>query len=108
MQEIKTDTDLPQFPIEVPDFRFDQRNEMFKRRTWDKEFIDQANQFYTQVKYQDRYGYRKLDYALRNAAWNIEYAHAFGILTSNQGLYSWTHVPDKVKRLTEYTNPIRI
>ena len=24
------------FPLEVPDYRFDQRNEMFKRRTWDE------------------------------------------------------------------------
>jgi reductive dehalogenase len=106
MQEIETSSDLPFFPIEVPSYRFDQRNEMFKRRTWDEEFFDQSSQFYTQVKYRDRYGYRKLDYALRNASWNIEYAHGFGILTSNQGLYSWTHVPDKVKRFIETDGPV--
>ncbi len=89
------------FPFLVPDYRFDQRNEMFKRRTWDEEFFPHGNRLYTQVKYQNKYGYRKLDYALRNAAWNIEYDHAFGTMRSNYGLYSWTHVTDKVKRFIE-------
>jgi len=68
----------PYFPFAVPYYRFDQRNEMFKRRTWDKEFIPDGNQLYTQVHYQDKYGFRKLDYALRNASWNIEYGYACG------------------------------
>ena len=108
MQREKTEKDksIPYFPLDVPNYRFDQRNEMFKRRTWDEEFIEPGNQFYTQVKYQDRYGYRKLDYALRNASWNIEYAHAFGILSSNQGMYSWTHVSEKVKRFIETDGPV--
>ena len=108
MQREKTEKDksIPYFPLDVPNYRFDQRNEMFKRRTWDEEFMGLGNQFYTQVKYQDRYGYRKLDYALRNASWNIEYAHAFGILSSNQGMYSWTHVSEKVKRFIETDGPV--
>ena len=108
MQELKTkkEKDLPHFPLQVPNYRFDQRNEMFKRRTWDEEIMAQGDQFYNQVKYRDRYGYRKLDYALRNASWNIEYAHAFGILCSNQGLYSWTHIPDKVKKFVETDGPV--
>ena len=94
------------FPLPVPDCRFDQRNEMFKRRTWDPEFIPHGNRLYTQIHYQDRYGYRKLDYALRNAAWNIEYGYAFGNMRGNQGLYSWTHVPDKAKRFVETGGPV--
>ena len=94
------------FPFPVPDYRFDQRNEMFKRRTWDPEFIPHGNRLYTQIHYQDRYGYRKLDYALRNAAWNIEYGYAFGNMRGNQGLYSWTHVPDKAKRFVETGGPV--
>lgn len=88
----------PYFPFTVPNYRFDQRNEMFKRRTWDKEFIPYGNHLYTQVHYQDKYGFRKLDYALRNASWNIEYGYACGCQRSDHGMYSWTHVPDKVKR----------
>lgn len=94
------------FPFPVPDYRFDQRNEMFKRRTWDPEFIPHGNRLYTQIHYQDRYGYRKLDYALRNAAWNIEYGYAFGNMRGNHGLYSWTHVPDKAKRFVETGGPV--
>jgi reductive dehalogenase len=89
------------FPFSVPDYRFDQRNEMFKRRTWDEEFIRPGQQLYTQVKYQDKYGYRKLDYALRNAAWNIEYDFAFGNMRSDQGMYSWSRIADKAKRFVE-------
>lgn len=94
------------FPFPVPNYRFDQRNEMFKRRTWDEEFIPWGNQLYKQVKYDERYGYRKLDYALRNAAWNMEYAFAFGNMRSNYGLYSWDHVADKVKRFVEHGGPV--
>jgi len=89
------------FPFSVPDYRFDQRNEMFKRRTWDKEFIPPGQKFYTEVKYQDKYGYRKLDYALRNASWNIEYDFAFGVMCGDHGMYSWTHIADKIKRFVE-------
>ncbi|MFZ0448186.1 MAG: reductive dehalogenase [Desulfatiglandaceae bacterium] len=95
------DKDEPYFPFPVPDYRYDQRNEMFKRRTWDKEFLPYGNQLYGKVKYRDTYGYRKLDYALRNAAWSIEYGFAFGVLKSNHGMYSWDHIPEKMKRFVE-------
>ncbi len=76
------------FPILVPDYRFDQKNEMFKRRIWDKYFIEPGKRLYSEVKYQNRYGYRKLDYALRNASWNLEYGFGSGNMKSNHGLYS--------------------
>jgi reductive dehalogenase len=94
------------FPFDVPNYRFDQRNEIFKRRTWDEKLLPYGNQLYTQVKYQEKYGYRKLDYALRNAAWNIEYGFAFGTMCSNRGLYSWTEISDKVKRFIETDQPV--
>ncbi len=94
-------TENPYFPFPVPGYRFDQRNEMFKRRTWDEEILPHGNRLYTQVHYQEQYGYRKLDYALRNAAWNVEYGFGFGNMRSNSGLYSWTNVSDKVKRFIE-------
>ena len=89
----------PYFPLKTCDYRFDQRNEMFKRRTWDEEFVEHGNRLYLDAKYDNsRYGYRKLDYALRNAAWNMEYGYAFGNMKSNFGLYSWDHVPAKAER----------
>jgi len=96
----------PYFPFPVPGSRFDQRNEMFKRRTWDEAFLPHGNRLYNDVKYQNRYGYRKLDYALRNAAWNLEYGFGFGVMRSNYGLYSWTDVPGKVKRFVEAGGPV--
>lgn len=94
------------FPLDVPDYRFDQRNEMFKRRVWDENIIPHANKLYHQVKFDERPGYRKVDYALRNAAWNIEYGYAFGTMKGNHGLYSWTHVPAKAQRFVETGPPV--
>lgn len=96
---VKTNESTPYFPLDTCDYRFDQRNEMFKRRTWDEQFIEHGNRLYLEAKYDNsRYGYRKLDYALRNAAWNIEYGYAFGTMKGNHGLYSWDHVPAKAER----------
>ncbi len=96
------------FPILVPDYRFDQKNEMFKRRIWDKDFIGPGKRLYSEVKYQNRYGYRKLDYALRNAAWNLEYGFGSGNMKSNHGLYSWTHISEKIKRFVETDGPVEL
>lgn len=95
------------FPFQVPDYRFDQKNEMFKRRTWDKEFLPWGEQLYKKVKFQDKYGYRKLDYALRNAAWNMEFGFGFGVMKSNYGLYSWDQISDKMKRFVEKDGPVK-
>ena len=94
-------TDGAPLPFPIPDRRFDQRNEMFKRRTWDEKILPHRNRLYGQVHYQEQYGYRKLDFALRNAAWNMEYGFGFGSMRGNSGLYSWTEVADKVKRFIE-------
>jgi len=89
------------FPLPLPDYRYDQRNEMFKRRTWDEKFLPYGNRLYGEIKYRDTYGYRKIDYALRNASWSIEYGFAFGVMKSNHGLYSWDYIPEKMKRFAE-------
>jgi len=94
------------FPLEVPDYRFDQKNEMFKRRTWDEEIRPHGDRLYNTINFQERYGYRKLDYALRNAAWNMEYDFGFGNMRSDMGLYSWTRVADKAKRFVETDEPV--
>lgn len=89
------------FPIEVPDYRFDQRNEMFKRRTYEPEFIPYGEKLYKDVKYQDKKGYTKLDYALRNAAWHIEHGFSFGVMKGNSGLYSWDYISPKLQRFVD-------
>ena len=90
-----------ELPFPVPTYRFDQKNEMFKRSTWDEKMRPYARGFYEEVVYQPKVGYRKLDYAFRNAAWNLEWGHAFGNSRSNFGLYSWDAVPAKIKRFVE-------
>ena len=94
------------FPFTVPDERFDQRNELFKRRSWDEELWRRVERFYTGVNYQQRYGFRKLDYALRNAAWSIESGFAHGTQSGNRGLYSWDHMTDMVRRHAEIGLPV--
>ncbi|MBW1997026.1 MAG: reductive dehalogenase [Deltaproteobacteria bacterium] len=101
------DKGLGDFPFPVPDYRFDQKNEMFKRRTWDGEIKPHGDRLYNTIRYQDKYGYRKLDYALRNAAWNIEYSFAFGNMRSDIGLYSWSDIADKIKRFVETNGPVQ-
>ena len=66
------------FPLAVPDYRFDQKNEIFKRAVWDEHIMAWASRLYSEVIFQNRPGYRQLDYALRNAAWNLEYDSGFG------------------------------
>ena len=56
--------DLP-FPVATD--RFDQKNEMFKRGRWDQTALPHAMRFYKEVKFKEKVGYRKIDYAFRNA-----------------------------------------
>lgn len=99
-------TSQADFPLVVPDHRFDQRNEMFKRRTWDEDVWRKVEPFYSQVYHDERYGFRKLDYALRNAAWSIESAFAQGTQSGNRGLYSWDYVTEKVRHHAKTGDPV--
>ncbi len=91
----------------VPDYRFDQKNEMFKRSVWDEKMQPHAERFYREVKYQHTVGYRKLDYAFRNAAWNLEWGFGFANSRSNSGLYSWDGVPAKIRHFVEAGDPVK-
>jgi reductive dehalogenase len=85
------------FPI--PDSRFDQKNEMFKRAIWDPAFETIiARRFHQEVVYQDKPGWQKPDFAARNAAWNVEWAFGMGNSRSNSGLYAWEGVHPKAER----------
>jgi epoxyqueuosine reductase len=99
--ELKKEHDEFKFPFPIPTDRFDQKNEMFKRSLWDEKMRPHAKGFYEEVLYQQAFGYRKLDYAFRNGAWNLEWGHAFGNARSNSGLYSWDAVSAKMKRFVE-------
>lgn len=91
----------------VPTSRFDQKNEMFKRSIWDKKMQPYRKRFYEEIVYQQKIGYRKLDYAFRNATWNLEWGFGFGNSCSNSGLYSWDGVVDRIKRYVETGDQVK-
>ena len=76
--ELQKESRGPELPFPIPAHRFDQKNEMFKRSIWDEKMRPYARGFYEEVVYQQKIGYRKLDYAFRNAAWNLEWGSGFG------------------------------
>jgi epoxyqueuosine reductase len=84
-------------PFPVPSYRFDQKNEMFKRSVWDEKMRPYRKRFCEEILFQEKAGYRKLDYAFLNGMWNVE--RSFGANgRSNAGLYAWDAVPDRIKR----------
>lgn len=95
------------WPFPVPAERFDQKNQMFKRGIWDEKMRPYAKGFYIDVEYLEKVGYRKCDYAFRNASWNLEGAYAFGNIRSNSGLYSWDGVTERIKQFVEHGDPVR-
>ncbi|UCF91374.1 MAG: reductive dehalogenase [Desulfobacterales bacterium] len=93
-------------PFPVPAGRFDQKQEMFKRASWDEKIRPLAARFYREVDYREDDGYRKIDYALRNASWNLEWGAALGNSRSNSGLYAWEGVPAKIQHFVETGGPV--
>jgi epoxyqueuosine reductase len=94
-------------PFPITSYRFDQKNEMFKRAFWDRKVQSDGRRFYSEVEYQEKIGYRKIDYAFRNAAFNLEWGSGFGNSCSNSGLYSWIGVPPKIKHFIEAGDSIK-
>jgi len=90
----------PEFPFPVPTYRFNQKNEMFKRNVWDEKNRHLLKSF-SEVKYQPKVGYRKIDYAFRNASWSLEWRYGMGNARSNFGLYEWEGVPERIKPYVE-------
>ncbi|MBM4305859.1 MAG: reductive dehalogenase [Deltaproteobacteria bacterium] len=90
----------PALPFPVPNYRFNQRNEMFKRNVWDEKNRSLLKNF-NEVKYQSKAGYQKMDYAFRNASWSLEWRYGMGNSRSNFGLYEWEGVPEKIKPYVE-------
>ena len=52
-------------------------------------------------------GFRKIDYALRNASWNLEWGAGFGNAGSNLGLYTWEGVNDRIRHMVEAGEPVK-
>ncbi len=98
---------IPAVPFPVADSRFDQKFEMFKRSLWDEAMQPYSRRFYGEVVFHDKPGYRKIDYALRNAAWNLEWSFGLGNSRSNHGLYAWEGVPEKILPWVKVDGPVR-
>jgi reductive dehalogenase len=92
--------------FQIPDSRFDQKNEMFKRAVWDPAFENTVRRFHREVGYQDKPGWGKLDFAARNAAWNLEWGFGMGNARSNSGLYAWQGVHAKAERFAKAGDPV--
>ena len=93
-------------PFPIAAGRFDQKNEMFKRSLWDEKMAPHGIRFYREAVYKEKVGYRKIDYAFRNAAWNIEWGAGFGNSRSNSGLYSWEGVNERIKHWVDCGEPV--
>ncbi|MGQ9646508.1 MAG: reductive dehalogenase [Thermodesulfobacteriota bacterium] len=104
--ESKKEHQRPEFPFPVPTYRFNQRNEMFKRNVWDEKNRHLLKSF-SEVKYKSKVGYRKIDYAFRNASWALEWKYGMGNARSNFGLYEWEGVPERIKPYAETGDPVK-
>jgi reductive dehalogenase len=107
LMELPKALNASKLSFSVPTSRFDQKNEMFKRSIWDEKMLPYRKRFYEEIVYQQKIGYRKLDYAFRNATWNLEWSFGFGNSRSNSGLYSWEGVGERIKRYVETGEPVK-
>jgi epoxyqueuosine reductase len=91
----------------VPDYRFDQKNDVFKRVWWEEELKPLAQRYYMDVHYQDRPGWRKEDFALRNGAWAVEWSFGFGNSHGNTGMFAWDGVSWKIQHYIDEGGPVQ-
>jgi reductive dehalogenase len=96
-----------ELPFPVPSSRFDQKNEMFKRSLWDEKMRPYAKRFYEDIQYRDEVGFRKLDYAFRNSAWNLEWGYGRGNSQSNSRLYSWDEITAKARHFIDVGDVVK-
>ncbi len=96
----------PKMPFPVPMYRFDMKNDIFKRNRWDEKIPVDSRGYYGDIKYLKKVGYRKIDYAFRNAAWSLEHNFALGDSRSNFGAYAWEGVATVIKRFAETGGPV--
>jgi len=58
--ERQVEKDQTKFPFPVTIYRFDQKNEMFKRSDWDEEIKPYGKRLYKEAEYGKKHGFRKL------------------------------------------------
>ncbi len=54
---------MPNLHFPIPDHRFDQKNEMFKRAVWDEKYQPLSHRVSGEAVFKDKVGHRKIDYA---------------------------------------------
>lgn len=93
--------------IPVPTYRFNQKNEMFKRSVWDEKMKPYGQRLYREARYEEQAGFRQLDQAFRFASWNLEASAGFGNVRGNSGLYSWEGVAPRFKHWVEIGGQVK-
>jgi len=69
--------------------RFDQKNEMFKRRRWDESVAWSAKFDDVHMPQEDKPGYTLRDLFFANTCWWLEIEFAKGVISGKEGLYAW-------------------
>ena len=77
--------------------RFDQKNEVFKRATWDTALRDMARTYYARYNGlampESREGYTIKELALAMSGWHVALDFGSGLFTGNEGLEAWEARP---------------
>jgi len=76
---------------------FDQKDEPFKRSTWDPEMRDMARKYYARFNGlampEERAGYTLRELALEMAGWHVALDFGSGMFTGGEGLEAWEARP---------------
>lgn len=80
--------------------RFDQRNTIYNRTTWDPAMEENGQKWYGARVFEDRSGYTMEDWAFAMAAWNLERRFGHGSLAGNSGLTQWYMAEEEVRKLS--------
>ncbi len=77
--------------------RFDQKNEVFKRATWDPTMRDMAKKYYARyegsVMPEERAGHTIKELALSMAGWHVALDFGSGLFVGGEGLEAWEAQP---------------
>ncbi len=69
--------------------RFDQKNDMFRRRRWDDSVAWSKKYDEIHMPDENKPGYTLSDLFFANTAWWLELGFAHGVLNGKEGLYAW-------------------
>jgi epoxyqueuosine reductase len=81
--------------------RFDQKNNIQSRMTWD--LLEIGKTHYGVHKHRDVPGYTMKDWAFAQGCWYVEKEFATGAFTGNYGLYEWYPDPSKIEKRDRMT-----